>query len=90
MTDETRSEEPTTRKRRKRHKPDEIVRKLRDADAMLNAGKDLTAVLQKLEVTKMTNPTRGAGSLYRSQIDVQRSHIDPFHSSILVKSLRRT
>ncbi|NOY43242.1 MAG: transposase, partial [Planctomycetes bacterium] len=29
-----------------------IVRKLRDADAMLNAGKDLAAVLQSLEVSE--------------------------------------
>jgi hypothetical protein len=28
-------------KRRKKHRPDEIVAKLRDADAMLNASKDL-------------------------------------------------
>lgn len=39
-------------KRRKRHSPEEIVRKLRDADAMLNAGKDLAAVLQSLEVSE--------------------------------------
>jgi hypothetical protein len=38
-------------RRRKRHNPEEIVRKLRDADAMLNAGKDLAAVLQALEVS---------------------------------------
>jgi hypothetical protein len=31
------------RRRRKRHGPEVIVRKLRDADAMLNAGKDLRA-----------------------------------------------
>ena len=37
-----------TTKRRKRHSPEQIVRKLRDADAMLNAGKDLAAVLQAL------------------------------------------
>ena len=37
-------------KRRKRHSPEEIVRKLRDAEAMLSAGKDLAAVLQALEV----------------------------------------
>jgi len=37
-------------KRRKRHSPEQIVRKLRDADAMLNAGKDVAAVLQTLEV----------------------------------------
>ena len=41
-----------TTKRRKRHSPEQIVRKLRDADAMLNAGKDLSAVLQVLEVSE--------------------------------------
>ena len=40
--------------RRKRHNPEQIVRKLRDADAMLNAGKDLAAVLQALEVSEAT------------------------------------
>ncbi len=29
-----------TKKQRKRHTPEQIVSKLRDADAMLNAGKD--------------------------------------------------
>ena len=41
-------------KRRKRHSPEQIVRKLRDADAMLNGGKDLGAVLQSLEVSEAT------------------------------------
>jgi putative transposase len=41
-------------KRRTRHKPEQIVRKLRDADAMLNAGKDQAAVLQSLEVSEAT------------------------------------
>ena len=41
-------------KRRKRHSPEQIVRKLRDADAMLNAGKDEAAVLQALEVSQAT------------------------------------
>lgn len=41
-------------KRRRRHKPEQIVRKLRDADAMLNAGKDEAAVLQALEVSEAT------------------------------------
>src|SRR5690349_15562771 len=45
--------EMTTR-RRKRHSPEQIVRKLRDADAMLNAGKDLAAVLQMVEVAEAT------------------------------------
>jgi transposase-like protein len=43
-----------TTKRRKRHSPEQIVRKLRDADAMLNAGQDLAAVLQTLEVSDST------------------------------------
>jgi|ERR1700733_3728558 len=42
------------RKLRKRHGPEQIVRKLRDADAMLNAGKELAAVLQALEVSEST------------------------------------
>lgn len=41
-------------KKRKRHNPEEIVRKLRDAEAMLNAGKDLAAVLQCLEISEAT------------------------------------
>lgn len=43
-----------TTKRRKRHTPEQIVRKLRDADAMLNAGKEMAAVLQTLEVSEST------------------------------------
>lgn len=43
-----------TTKRRKRHNPEQIVRKLRDADALLSAGKDLSAVLQSLEVSEAT------------------------------------
>jgi len=41
-------------RRRKRHSPEQIVRKLRDADAMLNSGKDLATVLQALEVSEST------------------------------------
>ena len=43
-----------TTKRRKRHTPEQIVSKLRDADAMLNAGKDLGVVLQTLEIAEAT------------------------------------
>jgi transposase-like protein len=43
-----------TTRRRKRHSPEQIVRKLRDADAMLSAGKELAAVLQALEVSEST------------------------------------
>ena len=41
-----------TNRRRKRHSPEQIVKKLRDADAMLNAGQDLAAVLQALETSE--------------------------------------
>jgi transposase-like protein len=43
-----------TKKRRKRHTPEQIVKKLRDADAMLNSGKELAAVLQSLEISEQT------------------------------------
>ena len=43
-----------TKKRRKRHTPEQIVKKLRDADAMLNSGKELAAVLQALEISDAT------------------------------------
>jgi putative transposase len=41
-------------RRRKKLRPEEIVAKLRDADAMLNAGKELAAVLQAREVSEST------------------------------------
>ena len=41
-------------KRRRRHSPEQIVKKLRDADAMFSAGQDLAAVLQALEVSEST------------------------------------
>ena len=41
-------------KRRQRHSPEQIVRKLRDGETMLNAGQDLAAVLQSLEVSEAT------------------------------------
>jgi transposase-like protein len=41
-------------KKRRRHSPEQIVSKLRDADVMLNSGKDLAAVLQSLEVCEAT------------------------------------
>ena len=43
-----------TKKRRRRHTSEQIVKKLRDADAMLNSGKELAAVLQSLEVSEAT------------------------------------
>ena len=41
-------------KKRKRHSAEQIVRKLRDADAMLAAGKSVGEVLQSLEVSEAT------------------------------------
>jgi putative transposase len=43
-----------TTKRRTRHSPEQIVKKLRDADAMLNAGQDQAMVLQALEISTST------------------------------------
>ena len=41
-------------KKRKRHTPEQIVKKLRDADAMLAAGKSVGEVLQSLAVSEAT------------------------------------
>jgi putative transposase len=41
-------------KKRKRHNPEQIVAKLRDADVMLNSGKDMAVVLQSLEISEAT------------------------------------
>lgn len=42
------------KKRRKRHTPEQVVNKLRDAEVMLSSGKDLANVLQMLEVSEAT------------------------------------
>jgi putative transposase len=36
------------------HEPEQIMSKLRDADVMLNTGKDLSVVLQSLEICEAT------------------------------------
>ena len=41
-------------KKGKRHTPEQIIRKLRGADAMLAAGKDVEHVCQALEVSEAT------------------------------------
>jgi hypothetical protein len=41
-------------KKRKRHSPEQIFKKLRDADAMLAAGKSVGEVLQLFEVSELT------------------------------------
>ena len=40
--------------KRKRHSPDEIIRKLRDAEADLAAGLDIAQICQKLGVSEAT------------------------------------
>lgn len=42
------------KKRRKRHNPEQIVKKLRDAEVMLSNGKSLEEVLKMLEVSEAT------------------------------------
>ena len=41
-------------KQRRRHSAEQIVKKLRDADAMLSAGKSVGEVLQTLEISEAT------------------------------------
>lgn len=40
--------------KRHRHTPEQIVRKLREGDRLLNEGKDLTEVLRHLEIADST------------------------------------
>ena len=40
--------------KRKRHSPEQIIRKLRDADRMLSEGKTIGEVCQQLEVVEAT------------------------------------
>ena len=40
--------------KRHRHTPEQVVRKLREGERLLNEGKDLTEVLRHLEVTDST------------------------------------
>lgn len=42
------------KKTRKRHSPEQIVKKLRDAEVMLSSGKSLEEVLKMLEVSEAT------------------------------------
>ena len=40
--------------KRKRHSPEQVIRKLREADRMLSEGKEIGAVCQALEVSEAT------------------------------------
>ncbi len=53
--------------KRKRHNPEQIIRKLREADRLLSKGKDIAFVCQSLEVSEATTAlTRTAPSLRSS------------------------
>lgn len=40
--------------RRRRHTPEQVIRKLREADRLLGEGQDVAAVCKKLEVSEQT------------------------------------
>ena len=40
--------------KKKRHSPEQIIRKLRDADAMLSSGKTIAEVCQQLGISEQT------------------------------------
>jgi len=44
----------TARRGRKRHSPEQIIRKLREADGMLSSGSSIGQVCQHLEVSEAT------------------------------------
>jgi len=46
--------------KRHRHTPEQIVRKLREGDRLLNEGKDLAEVLRQLEVSESSWNRRNA------------------------------
>lgn len=54
-------------KKRRRHSPEQIIKKLRDVDAMLAGGKSLGEVLQSLEISE------GTLSRWRSQYGGMKS-----------------
>ena len=41
-------------RRRKRHSPEQIIKKLREADAMVAVGKTIGQVVQSLEISEQT------------------------------------
>ena len=47
-------EEDSTIMKRHRHTPEQVVRKLREGERLLNEGKDLTEVVRHLEIAEST------------------------------------
>ena len=60
--------------KRERHSPEQVIRKLRDADRMLSEGKDIALVCQSLEVSAPT-PTRGFHRAPKDNRDVSLSRL---------------
>ena len=70
-------------KKRKRHNAEEVVKKLRDADAMLAAGKDLAAVLQALEISEATlNRWRNQYGGMKSEEAKRLKHLEEENSGL--------
>jgi hypothetical protein len=64
-----------TTMKRHRHTPEQIVRKLRAGEQMLNEGRDLTEVLRHLEVTESTwNRPQQTDLIYRSVLGQLLQH----------------
>ena len=54
LTPETGPGDSRMKKRSKRHNPEQIVKKLQDADVMLSGGKSIEEILKVLEVSEAT------------------------------------
>jgi transposase-like protein len=66
----------------KKHKPEQIIRKLREADAMLSADKSVGQVCQALEISEQTfNRWRNQSSRWgRAQTKARVSNADAGHA----------
>jgi transposase InsO family protein len=75
--------------KRHRHTPEQIVRKLREGDRLLNEGKDLSAVLRHLEISESSwnrwraryggmkvNEAKRPGSLLEAQVLVDAWRVE--------------
>ena len=60
--------------KRKRHTPEQIVRKLREGDRLLNEGKDLTEVLRHLEDFGSLPEAEVVVEAWRTEYNTYRPH----------------
>ena len=65
-------------KKRKRHTPEQIVKKLRDGEAMLNADQEMAVVLQTMEVSD-NGPEFVAKSIqnWLKKLEIQTMYLKP-------------